>query len=85
MQKGNLIVEFDIEYPNSLNPGTRPKQLYPIIYSYLFLFNLKFIDSKEYVRRALLVSPTQLKKLEAKQKAAAASKNAAQFQYEEED
>lgn len=61
-QKGNLIIEFDIEYPNFLHP-----------------------DSKEYVRRALLISPTQLKKLESKQKEASKNKNEAKFAYEEED
>ena len=61
-KKGDLIIEFDIEYPHSLHP-----------------------DSKEYIRRALLISPEQLKKLEAKQKAAKASKNEDNFTYEEDE
>ena len=37
------------------------------------------------MRRALLISPSQLKKLESKQKAASANKNEAKFAYEEEE
>ena len=41
--------------------------------------------SKEYVRIALLICQSQLKKLESKQKAASANKNEAKFAYEEEE
>jgi hypothetical protein len=58
-KKGDLIIEFEIEFPHSLNP-----------------------DSKDYVRRALLVSPNHLHKLETKAKSV---KNSPKFEYEEEE